>query len=64
MAGFGGLGTLRTMSGSSKHTVDGQNSAPPKKPWDGVVPCKYQQTIVSHGFLGGTGFRPSTVGVA
>ena len=24
-------------------------------------PCKYQQTMVSHGFLGGAGFRPSTV---
>ena len=44
------------------HTVDGRNPAPPKKSWNDDVPCKYQQTMVFHGFLGGAGFRPSTVG--
>ena len=37
--------------------------APPKKPRDGQIPCKYQQLMVSHGSRGGAnGFRPSTVG--
>ena len=27
--------------------------APPKKPWNGLIPCKHQQTVVSRGFLGG-----------
>ena len=30
-------------------TVDGRNPAPPTKPWNGLIPCKYQQTAVSHG---------------
>ena len=30
-------------------TVDGQNPAPPKKPWNDIL-YKYHQAIVSHGF--------------
>ena len=43
-----------------KATVDGQNPAPPKKPWE--FPCKYQQTMVLHCFLGGAKWisQPST----
>ena len=37
--------------------MDEIHFAPPKKPWNGLIPCKY----VSHGFLGGAGFRLSTV---
>ena len=38
-------------------TVDGQNPAPPKKPWNGLI-CQYRQPVVSHGFSGGAnGFR-------
>ena len=44
--------------------MDGLNPAPPKEPWNGLIPCKYQQTVVSHGFLGGAGFRPSTIQLA
>ena len=43
--------------------MDGQNPAPPKKPWNGLIPCKYQQTLVSHSFLGGAKWisQPSAV---
>ena len=41
--------------------MDEIHFAPPKKPWNGLIPCTYQQTVVSHGFFGGAGFRPSKV---
>ena len=36
------------MENQDRNTVDGRNPAP-KKPWNDVAPCKYQQTMISHG---------------
>ena len=44
-----------------RHTVDGRNPAPLKKPWSDDSPCRCQRTVAFHGFLGGAGFCSSTV---
>ena len=35
--------------------------APPMKLWNDMIPCKFQQTMVSHGVLGGTEMDFATI---
>ena len=35
---------------NGQHAVDGQNPAPPKKPWNDLFACKCLPTVGSHGF--------------
>ena len=39
-------GSVITIKIMGVNTVDGRNSAPPKKPWNDDAPCQYQQTWV------------------
>ena len=47
---FGGV-VPNPIVDASNDTVDGRNPAPPKKPWNGLIPCTNQQTVVSPWFL-------------
>ena len=46
---------------SCAHAVDARNPAPPKKLWNDALPVHTKHQWFPLGFLGGAGFRPSTV---
>ena len=61
------IGTSATQSGWLKRQIqallwmDEIHFAPPEKPWNELIPCKYQPIMVFAWFQRGAGFGPSTV---